>query len=456
MSAETRRAMRSWVLGQHSPNERYEDSRRRRLPDTCGWVFTRPDFVRWSSRDSPPGTPEILWIHGRPGFGKTILCSRIVEHLSAIPDTPVAHFFFSSDHESRNEPYVVMRSWVSQLESHPASQPHVFTLVHQSWTATHDQVATRATVTQLLREALRARPRCYLVVDGLDECTAPVDSSSSVARFLEDVKDATTSATRILVISREEPEIRQALRTGDPGRVTEYHISTEDVYDDATTFSQDIVDRKLPNKSEDVRASLSKTMTDRSEGHFLWLKMLDESLRRGMNKKQLQRAIENTPTDLDHLYKRDWTRITRLGGWEKHHVFALLRWTAFALRPLTVCEITEAVLVIEFEDLPLDDLPDVVDDDYVDSEIIGLCGPLLEVRNDPADPSVGRRTVHLPHFTVRQFLLRQLPTPDWIQQNDRLQCSYEKVQNTILAKACLQYISLRQVWDDDRGSSHRK
>ncbi|KAM0637329.1 hypothetical protein ACHAQF_008841 [Verticillium nonalfalfae] len=219
--AETRRAMRSWVLGQHSPNERYEDSRRRRLPDTCGWVFTRPDFVRWSSRDSPPGTPEILWIHGRPGFGKTILCSRIVEHLSAIPDTPVAHFFFSSDHESRNEPYVVMRSWVSQLESHPASQPHVFTLVHQSWTATHDQVATRATVTQLLREALRARPRCYLVVDGLDECTAPVDSSSSVARFLEDVKDATTSATRILVISREEPEIRQALRTGDPGRVTD-------------------------------------------------------------------------------------------------------------------------------------------------------------------------------------------------------------------------------------------
>jgi hypothetical protein len=89
-----------------------------------------------------------------------------------------------------------------------------------------------------------------------------------------------------------------------------------------------------------------------------------------------------------------------------------------------------------------------VDDDYVDSEIIGLCGPLIEVRNNPTDPSVGRRTIHLPHFTIRQFLLRQLPTPDWIQQNDRLQISYEKVQNTVLAKACLQYVSLRQVWRD--------
>jgi hypothetical protein len=89
-----------------------------------------------------------------------------------------------------------------------------------------------------------------------------------------------------------------------------------------------------------------------------------------------------------------------------------------------------------------------VDDDYVDSEIIGLCGPLLEVKNDPTDLSVGRRTVHLPHFTVRQFLLRQLPTPDWVQQNDRLQISYGKVQNTVLAKACLQYVSVRQVWGD--------
>jgi hypothetical protein len=29
-----------------------------------------------------------------------------------------------------------------------------------------------------------------------------------------------------------------------------------------------------------------------------------------------------------------------------------------------------------------------------------------------------------------------------------LQSSYKKVQNTVLAKACLQYVSLRQVWGD--------
>lgn len=96
-----------------------------------------------------------------------------------------------------------------------------------------------------------------------------------------------------------------------------------------------------------------------------------------MNKKRLQDAIANTPTGLAHLYDRNWTRVTQLGEWERHRVYALLRWTAFALRPLTVCEITEAALIDESEDFPLEDLPDDVDDAFVNSEIIGLCGPLF-------------------------------------------------------------------------------
>ncbi|EXL75561.1 hypothetical protein FOPG_09408 [Fusarium oxysporum f. sp. conglutinans race 2 54008] len=39
------------------------------------------------------------------------------------------------------------------------------------------------------------------------------------------------------------------------------------------------------------------------------------------------------------------------------------------------------------------DIPDDVDDDYVNSEIVGLYGPHLKVRNAPTDPCPGRRTV---------------------------------------------------------------
>ncbi|KAI3581766.1 hypothetical protein IWW34DRAFT_616852, partial [Fusarium oxysporum f. sp. albedinis] len=438
---ETRRELHSW-LG-HSLNERYHDSLEKRLIGTCNWILDRPVFQHWLSTELSAG-PKLLWVNGPAGFGKTILCAHVVEHLSSTLDTPAAHFFFTSDHESREDPFLALRLWISQIVSgHEGAFEHVC----QKWESDSDPVATRSTVISLFTQLLHAIPGCTFVADGLDECTSLGNTNTSVAKFLHDITNAVAGTNaRLLVVSRDEPEIRYALINDARESFAEYRIVPEDVRSDTAAYSQSIVDRKLPNKSDDIRSTLSEAMTNRCQGQFLWLKMQEESLRRGMNKKQLQSAIENTPTGLDHLYDRNWTRITRLGEWEKHRAFALLRWTAFALRPLTVCEITEAVLIVKFEDLPLDDLPDAVDDDYVDSEIIGLCGPLLEVKNDPTDPSVGRRTVHLPHFTVRQFLLRQLPTPDWIQQNSRLQISHEKVQNTVLAKACLQYVSLRQVW----------
>ncbi|KAF5528825.1 ankyrin repeat domain-containing protein [Fusarium mexicanum] len=97
------------------------------------------------------------------------------------------------------------------------------------------------------------------------------------------------------------------------------------------------------------------------------------------------------------------------------------------------------VRIIESEDLLLEDLPDAVDDHYVNTGIVGLCGPrgpLVEVRNGPSNPSAGQCTVHLPHFSVKQYLLYHLPMPGWILYNDHLQTSHERFQNTVLAKAC--------------------
>ncbi|KFA81732.1 hypothetical protein S40288_05985 [Stachybotrys chartarum IBT 40288] len=160
---------------------------------------------------------------------------------------------------------------------------------------------------------------CCLVVDGLDECTAQADGTSSVARFLADIKNIITSATR-LVVSREETNIR-----------AEYQIPPEDVSADAAAYARDIADRKLLSKDEDPTL---KT----------WKKL-----------GQLQRALDGT--GLDRMYERNWEEITRSD--QRDRAVALLRWSAFALRPLTISEMTEAVLIDEdHEDLPVDELLD--------------------------------------------------------------------------------------------------
>ncbi|KAF5669918.1 ankyrin repeat domain-containing protein [Fusarium denticulatum] len=457
LGAEIRRELHFWLDG--SPNERYRDSLQKRLPGTCNWILDRPVFQRWLEAEFHAG-PKLLWVHGPAGFGKTILCAQIIQNISRTPgtpvveqpwptlDTPVAHFFFTSDLESRKDPYLALRPWISQIVSR---HDNAFELVRQRRELNLEPAATRATradVITVFTQLLHTIPGCTFVADGLDECTYLDNSSASVKKFLHDVTNAVVGThARVLFVSRDEPEIRQALIEDAPESFDEYKIMPEDVRSDTAVFSRDIVNRKLPNKTDDVRSTISETMTDRCQGQFLWLKIQEDSLRAGMNKKQLRHAIEDTPTGLNDLYDHNWSRIMQLKEWEKKRAFALLRWTAFASRPLTVCEITEAVLIIESEDLLLEDLPDEVDDHYVNTEIVGLCGPLVEVRNDPSNASAGQQTVHLPHFSVKQYLLYHLPMPGWILHNDRLQTPHEKIQNTVLAKACLQYVSLRQVWD---------
>ncbi|RYC82128.1 hypothetical protein BFJ63_vAg14989 [Fusarium oxysporum f. sp. narcissi] len=434
--AEARRQVRAW-LSSCPPDERYHDSLQKKLPGTCNWILDRTMFSRWLAGGST--NRKLLWVNGHAGFGKTILSAHLVDHLSSTLSAPVAHFFFSSDHASREDPFLALRSWIFQIVS---QNDDAFEYARQSWISDVDLLATRVTIITLFKQLLRDIPGCILIADGLDECT-------SIAKFLRDVVESVAGTeTRVLLVSRDEPVIRDALTDGTRETFDEYRITLEDVRPDINAYSDDIVNRKLYNKSDDVRSTLSEAMSDRCQGQFLWLKMQEECLDGWMNGKQLQRAIENIPTGLDRLYDRNWTKIIKLEQGKRDRAFALLRWAAFALRPLTVCEITEAAIVLMSGELSLDDFPDAINDEYINGGIIGLCGPLLEVRKGSTESSPGRRTVHLPHFSVRQYLLCNLPTPGWIHHENMLQTSQEKMQNTLLARACLQYIFLPQIWQN--------
>jgi Ni2+-binding GTPase involved in maturation of urease and hydrogenase len=82
-------------------------------------------FQHWLSTEFSAG-PKLLWVNGPAGFGKSILCAHVVEHLSSTLDTPVAHFFFTSDNESREDPFLALRLWISQIVSrHEGAFEHV-------------------------------------------------------------------------------------------------------------------------------------------------------------------------------------------------------------------------------------------------------------------------------------------------------------------------------------------
>ncbi|KAL6924172.1 hypothetical protein FSST1_001446 [Fusarium sambucinum] len=419
MKNEMRRDIYSW-LGIPSSNDTYRDSLDKRVENTCSWIFDRPEFETWLSPETPT-SPGLLWINGPAGFGKTVLCARIVQHLSRTLTSPVSYFFFASDLGTRDAPYLALRSWIHQVAD---VHEDAFECVRRAWETFPTEKASRRNLIDLFNEIVDAVPGCTFIADGLDECSQIGINDSSLAQFLADViQTVTDSSAKLLFISRDEPEIRTALEENAPELFTEYRIIPDDVQSDTAAFSQFIVDKKLSNKSEDIRTAISDAMTRRCEGQFLWIRMQEETLRKGMR--------------LDRLYDHNWKRILEMSQWEQDRVFATLRWAAFARRALSVYEITEAAIITQFEELDPDEYPDEFDNEYIRTEIVGLCGPLLEVKN---------MFVYIPHFSVRQYLGQHLPLPSWIHHNGQLQSSYEAYHHTVIARACLQYFNQSQVW----------
>lgn len=435
----------TWLLGHTVPNETYHESIEKRLPGTCNWIFDQQEFIDWAKKDISGPKRPLLWIHGQAGFGKTVLCAQIVKRLIENGDRPVAHFFLSSNFDSRDDPYAALRSCVLQLSS---NYPVAFELACDKWSEMTDQaMASRLVIIQLLGQILEEIPWCTLVIDGLDECTAVRKEQGNVRRFLLDIRDIMADTTRILIVSRDEPEIRQALECDGHDILSQFKICPDHVKDDTNTLSCHIVNKKLPNKTEEIRKDLSERLNSRCDGQFIWLMMQQGSLRKGSNFMALKRAIDETPTGLDQLYKRNWDSILAYGERDREQAFAILRWAAFSLRPLTIGEIAEAILLDEtLDDFPIHELPDSIDDDYLNTEIAGLCGPLVEVRSKSADQQPQLRTIHIAHFSIKEYLISKLPVGN-LRSNESLRVSSERAHQSFLARLCLKYITCLSTWN---------
>ncbi|KAJ6789768.1 hypothetical protein PWT90_06473 [Aphanocladium album] len=460
LKAEAVKELCSWLLGRHTPNEVYETALQRKLDNTCQWIFNRQEYLYWASPSFLKGSAKYLWINGPAAFGKTVLCATLVHHMRSVLKSPIACYFLSSDFESRRDPFVVIRSWLVQL----SEEEMVFDLLRARWESSQSQVALTGDVIGAFKEALQVLPECTLVVDGLDECTSDEnvhskDGNFSVTDFLKTLSQiVSASQTRILVTSREDSVIRQGIMSN--AQATEYKISPEDVRLDITEYSRDIVDKKLPGKDEKIREELCQKMAKRCGGQFLWIKLQGSNLRSWKNKKQLQAVIDKVPAGLEHLYERNWDRIQSLEPEESERVYAMLRWITFAVRPLSVAELTEALLIdLSCDAIRRDEMPDSLDDDYIDNEILRISASLLEVRKSVTDGNVSSQTVHFTHFSAKQyFIMRISEKMDTLMVNEKLRSSVEVACSNELAVKCLHYISMPRVWqslDDDPHSIYR-
>ena len=295
------------------------------------------------------------------------------------------------------------------------------------------------------------------MIDGFDECSTinknlHRHTTDGRSEFLESlIKNLKDTPARVLIVSRDTEDIRAHLGNLTQSTVPlllEYGISGNDTKDDIDHCSSDMVNTRLANKSEQLRLDLASEAARKSDGMFLWLHLLSGELDPGENSKRLRNIVSEMPLEINETYERDLEKVKHLKPAQKARALAILRWIVFALRPLTVRELAEAIAMTADDTpdtYPYDDLPDMwehgyVDEQYVNSYIRRSCGSLVELRGHGDNKSLALHTVHFVHFSVKEYLLRS----DDIN-ND--QCRLEKIcfpdggkEHNRLAQLCLQYL----------------
>ncbi|KAF9233869.1 hypothetical protein BU15DRAFT_66238 [Melanogaster broomeanus] len=91
---------------------KYEITLSQRQANTCRWLFDLDKYSDWySSWDT------LLWVHGKPGAGKSVLISAVIERLSETgTDGDVLAYFYCDFRTLRStDAFEVIRSLLTQL-----------------------------------------------------------------------------------------------------------------------------------------------------------------------------------------------------------------------------------------------------------------------------------------------------------------------------------------------------
>ena len=434
-----------------------------RVEGTCDWIMEKEVFRHWLDAESSSIAAKILWIHGCPGSGKTVMAARLTQYLENI--MLVTSFFCFHSDECKRQPISILRSWIAQLV---LLSPDALGIVGDFYASKRLPNATELDLWSMFKRLCLGLQDTTFILDGFDECTRNESASRSHTplnvrqRFLKGLEESIEgSSVKVLITSRETAELRgnfqRNLQDGS-STVTwlQYEILREDTSKDILSYANATVELTLSKKPGGLKMDIASRLASKSDGMFLYIHRLQPRLKSTYGASKLKDIIEKMPSGLDEAYERDLTNIMQLDSDDRDRALAILRWVLFAQRPLSLREISEALLINVDEDKPLEaafpreDLPDDMNEDYVNEQITGLCGSFLELRSAKSQRFFGDQTIHFAHYTIKEYLSQV--TSKSIPTLIRSELSDGYSAHEVLTAACLKYLCytdfIQTQWSD--------
>lgn len=448
-SPEQIEIIRAWL---HPTDYSAESSEYRRhlnsyVPGTGKWI-QEAQYQHWLE----PGSHGALWVKGIPGAGKSVIAAQLVSNLKKDPKITVLYFFFRQIIASNRTPSSLICDWLSQILVHsPSLQSHLKDYLDKRRSL--DSVAVDE-LWSLLIKALCNLPRVYCIADALDEMSLGNDIFIEQLVRLGQVKPATV---KVFMTSRPVPRIERILKTKSVLQITlGQRLVDRDV---AVYIEHRLAKVEAP---KDVRKDIQQTLISKSQGLFLYTKlMMDDLLANSTvcisQPASLKDALEKLPNGLAAMYTRMLRDHSVLSGVPQSLQLTILQWVTHSARPLRLLEIAAMVDLLGKQPNSGASMEPFDRPRNTKNIIRTVCGPLLEILDD--------ETVSIIHHSFTEYLTNnevendQLSFPSIVCATAHRDSPADKDQLSIpsiecatthrdLAIMCLKYL-VESGWADD-------
>jgi hypothetical protein len=232
------------------------------------------------------------------------------------------------------------------------------------------------------------------------------------------------NSTKIIITSRPHVEVASVLSD-----VVIIPLDNNKLKEDITDFVTTEVS-KLAQFPVALREEISLALIDGAGGMFLWVSLIIDDLQKSTTTRPriIREKLKSLPKTLPGLYT---DILLKVKPEDQEYATTILRWVVWAVRPLTLQELTIAIAVRP-DDTSMSSLEGEMELDL--SKVLRLLfGPMIDIRGDE---------VHLVHQSAKDFL-RSGELPEGSSHDHSGFLSYLRLteSNLQLTVSCLTYLS---------------
>lgn len=239
----------------------YDAAYAKRQAGTGVWLLQKSVFRNWKTASN-----SVLWIHGKPGSGKTVLSSIVIGHLkdSVDKDFIIAYFYFDFQRPEQVRSEGFLRSLIRQVSVQGSGVAQYFMKFYEE-SGFGQNKPTIQNLMVILEKLLKISGPVTIVIIAADECS----DREILFKMLEDIHHLKQDSIHTLVTRRPEMDIEDSLNRLFPAQIS---LGEGDVNCDIHNFVHEQVysDRaKLSKWSEGVRKEISSTLMKGADGMYV-------------------------------------------------------------------------------------------------------------------------------------------------------------------------------------------